>query len=152
VLHAVRTKFRGAALAMIIFASTTIAALTVGALAGTVQLSGTHSESDIQSHCTAAGGVFFGSTSSDSGYGCTAAGGSVNCNKAGECSGECATCGKGPATAHGGKTIFGVLSGTTLKKLGTRTPTKTMAESIRARRPMTIERGPIETETHHGRK
>jgi hypothetical protein len=150
-MRAVRAKSRSVALAMIF--AVTAAALTGAALAGTVQLSGTHSEGDIQSHCSAAGGVFFGSTSSDSGYGCTAAGGSISCNRAGECTGECATCGKSPTVAHGGgKTIVGVLSGTTLKKLGARTPTRTMAQSTRVRSPMVNERGEGETESHHGRR
>jgi hypothetical protein len=136
------------ALAMIIFA---IASLTGAAWAGTVQVSGTHSESDIQSHCSAAGGVFFPSTSPDSGYGCTAAGGSISCNKSGSCSGECATCGK-PALARRGSTVFGVLSGATLRKYGGHTPTKNVAESVRVKQPMANERSPSDSETHHGRR
>jgi hypothetical protein len=146
--HTARKKSRRFALAIIIFAATTIAALTGRTLAGTVQVSGTHSAGDIKSHCDKAGGVFFGG--GEGGYGCTSAKGEINCTGTGSCTGSCATCGKA-AIAHKGDPILGVLSGTTLKA-GTNAPTKTTAAPIRVRRPVTDSGGTSNTEAHQGKK
>jgi hypothetical protein len=119
-----------------------------GAVAGTVQIKGNQSESSIKSHCDKAGGVFFGSGGGDGGYGCTAAGGSISCNKSGECSGECSTCGK-PAVAHKGpNTIFGVLSGSTLKT-GTNAPAKPTEKPVHIKQPLANSGAVTE---HRGKK
>jgi hypothetical protein len=117
--------------ALILIAITTLGFLTDTAWAGKVVLSGTHSQTGILASCTKAGGQF---NSNDSGFGCTTDKGSVQCTTKGQCTGECATCGK-PAIAHKGDPILGVLSGTTLKA-GTNTPAKTTATPIRVKTPV----------------
>jgi hypothetical protein len=141
-------RSRGGALAVVILAAATIATLTGGAFAGTVKVSGTHNEADIEKHCNDAKGVYF---SSGSTYGCSSTGGDIKCTS-GNCVGSCKSC--GPAIAHGKDPIFGVLSGTTLKKLGTDIPTKTTARPVRVKTPV-ADSSPGATsnnETRRGKK
>jgi hypothetical protein len=102
--------------ALVLIAVTTVNFFADTAWADKVALSGTYSQTGILASCTKAGGQF---NSDDSGFGCSTDKGSVQCSTNGKCTGECDTCGKGPAVAHRGSTIFGVLSGTTLKAAGT---------------------------------
>jgi hypothetical protein len=111
-----QTVSRGFTLAPVLFAVTVLNFVADTAWADKVALSGTYSQTGILASCTKAGGEF---NSDDSGFGCTTNKGSVQCSTNGKCTGECDTCGKGPAIAHRGHTIFGVLSGTTLKAAGT---------------------------------
>jgi hypothetical protein len=60
------------------------------ASAGTVKL-GNHSSTEIQSACTAVGGVY---TDNGRGYGCAGPGGSVYCNNKQQCTGNCGKCGR----------------------------------------------------------
>jgi hypothetical protein len=144
----IRETTRGLALTLFFVAATTIAAMTSGALAATVQISGTHGEADIKSHCDSAGGVY---TTNDGGrYGCYAKGGEIECQN-GKCVGRCETCGKGAAIAHKGDPILGVLSGTTLKA-GTNARTKTTAAPTRVKRPVADSGGTSNTENHQGKK
>jgi hypothetical protein len=92
---------------------------STAAWADRVILSGTYSQTDILKSCVAAGGSY---SSGPGAYGCSTDKGSVTCNTAGKCYGSCDSCGK-PAIARKGHTIFGVLSGTTLKA-GPNAPTK----------------------------
>ena len=84
------------------------------ALAGKVSLSGI-SQTGLLASCNKAGGNF---SSSDDGFSCTTGKGSVTCTTNGKCTGECETCGK-PAITRKGNTALGVLSGNTLKAVGT---------------------------------
>ena len=121
---------------------------TGAALAGRVVLSGTHSESDILKTCVGAGGTF---SSGPGGYGCVTDKGQVSCNKGGKCYGECPNC--GPAVKHKGATALGVLSGTTLKKIGTAAPTKPPVKPIHTKLP--ADSNPSATsnnEAHHDKK
>lgn len=143
-----RTKFRDITLAIVILVAATCVPFTGGALAGKVQVSGTHNEADIKSHCDAAKGVYF---TNDSGtYGCDAPGGAIKCTS-GKCEGTCQSC--GAAIAHGKGGVLGVLSGTTLKAATNATTKKTT-------KPVTVKR-PVEqrnsgatsnTDVHHGKK
>ena len=82
------------------------------ALADTVPVSGTHSESEITAACgKAKGGVPF--TDDNGTYGCRADGGSIKCTN-GKCVGACDNCGS-PTISRGKSPVLGVLSGTTLK-------------------------------------
>jgi hypothetical protein len=87
-------------------------AISNAALAGMVQVSGTHSESEIAGACKKAGGVSF---SDDNGtYGCETPKGNIKCTN-GNCVGKCDSCGS-PTIARGkGGPVLGILSGTTLK-------------------------------------
>src|ERR1700691_3334697 len=104
-----QTVSRGFTLAPVLFAVTVLNFVADTAWADKVALSGTYSQTGILASCTKAGGEF---NSDDSGFGCTTNKGSVQCGTNGKCTGECDTCGKGPAIAHRGGSIFGVLSGT----------------------------------------
>jgi hypothetical protein len=110
-----QTIFRGFLLALVLIAVTALNFVAGTAWGAKVALSGTYSQTSILASCTKAGGQF---NSDDSGFGCSTDKGSVQCTTNGKCTGECATCGKGPAIAHKAGSVFGVLSGTTLKAAG----------------------------------
>jgi len=132
---------------LILFAIAALWFSTGAALASTVILSGTHSESDILKSCVSAGGSFH---SGPGGYGCGTDKGNVNCNKSGKCYGECETCGK-PAITHKGGTVLGVLSGTTLKT-GT-APTKPPVKPVHAKLPADSNPSAANSnEAHHDKK
>ena len=86
---------------IVILACTAVVLLAHAGLAATKVLSGTHSESEIKSTCSAAGGTFTGG--SGAAYGCFTDKGAVNCNSKGLCVGECAKC------AQVAKGVTGVL-------------------------------------------
>jgi hypothetical protein len=119
------------------------------ALAGTVPVSGTHSELEITKTCgQAKGGVPF--TDDNGTYGCRTTKGSVSC-KNGTCTGTCDNC--NPAIAHGKTPVFGVLSGTTLKA-GANSTTKTTAQPIHIKTPVAESNAgsASNSETHQGKK
>jgi hypothetical protein len=135
----------------LVLAAIAVGAFADGAQAGTKVLAGTYSQSQIEKACSAAGGV--STTKDNGGYGCYATGGDVECTSAGKCTGRCATCG-GPAIAHGGKgTVFGVLSGSTLKA-GNTIATKNTSAPPTVRRPVaeSYQGGMNSTEPHGGKK
>ena len=93
--------------------------------------------------------MFFFSTSA--GYSCVAEGGTIDCSTKGKCTGDCTNC--GPAVKHKGVTVFGILSGTTLKKIGTAAPTKPPVKPIHTKLP--ADSNPSATsnnEAHHDKK
>src|SRR6202167_2283402 len=92
-------------LALVLAGATMFGLFSSTAWADKVALSGTYSQTGILASCTKAGGQF---NSDDSGFGCSTDKGSVQCSTNGKYTGECDTCGKGPAVAHRGSTIFGV--------------------------------------------
>ena len=147
--RASRMTFRGASLALAVLAATVMVGHSGAALAGTKQVAGTHSASEIKGSCDKAGGVYF---SGSEGYSCVAAGGEVDCNKNGKCTGDCKTC--GPAVAKGGTgSVNGILSGTTLKA-STGTSTKATAQPVRVRQPVgdTNKVGMGDSGDHHNKK
>ncbi len=144
------TKVRKLFIALFV-AAIAVGAFAGGANAGTKALAGTYSQSQIEKACSAAGGV--PTTKDNGGYGCYATGGAVECTSGGKCVGKCATCG-GPAVAHGGKgTVFGVLSGGTLKA-GNTIATKNKSAPTTVRRPVaeSHQGGTSSTQTHQGKK
>src|ERR1019366_4556685 len=118
-----RTGFRSCTLVSVLFAVTMLNVLTDTALADRVVLTGTYSASDIKASCNSNGGTF---ATDGAAYGCSTKKGSVTCNWDGQCIGNCKSC--GPAVTRGNRTIFGVLSGATLK-VGANTQTVRAAES-----------------------
>jgi hypothetical protein len=54
------------------------------------KLGGTHSVSNIQSHCIDSGGHYFEGPNGS--YGCAGTGGTVTCTKGGQCTGTCPKC------------------------------------------------------------
>jgi hypothetical protein len=139
---------RGLAAAHIPVAVATLSFFTGAAWADRVVLSGTYSQSDILKSCVVAGGSF---SSGPGAYGCSTDKGSVTCNTSGKCYGSCDSCGK-PAVVHKGRTIFGILQGTTVKA-GPNTPTKTEAPKHFSH-PVAYgyQGGMNNAETHQGRR
>src|SRR5215217_4726616 len=90
-----------------IIALATLSFLAGVASAGTVQISGTHSESDIKSTCAAAGGSY---TTNGNAYGCLNTCGNDLCSVScigGKCLGTCPKCGERRVPVYGGRDAVG---------------------------------------------
>jgi hypothetical protein len=126
-----RSIFDTLALApLFLCASITLVSFSNTAFAGKVDLSGV-SQSNLLDACTKAGGQFH---SSEEGFGCSTSKGSVECTTSGKCTGECATCGSADTAKSGNGTPLGVLSGATLKEVGT-APGKPTEEPVKTAEP-----------------
>jgi hypothetical protein len=107
-------------LASILFSLLVFVSGTTAAIAGHVTL-GTHNESDISSHCGAAGGSYYNSGGV---YGCFGPGGDVTCSgKTKKCFGTCSNC--SAARASLGGFLAGKLQGVKTTSAPTSSPSKT---------------------------